>query len=211
MMRAGAIRPFLLELVVAQSQRRMHNPIMHPPESSRRSEIAIRRWCDIARPQQLAGQLDAIFFEASGTKSFADANERAAFRERWLGRYLLQHPQWAYAAIAPDGTLAGYLVGALDEGGGLDDFAAATVEFPAHLHVNLAPQYRSQGIGGELIEACMADMAPTGVTGVHVVTSVDSRNVRFYERNGFRPRARTSVNGRELVFLGRRLSNPETA
>jgi ribosomal protein S18 acetylase RimI-like enzyme len=211
MMRAGAIRPFLPELVVAQSRRRRHNRIMHPPESSIRSAIAIRRWSDIAHGERLSGQLDAIFFEASGTKSFADENERAAFRERWLGRYLVQQPQWAYVAIAPDGTLAGYLVGAPDEGSGFDDFAAAAGEFPAHLHVNLAPQYRSQGIGGELIEACMADMAPTGVKGVHVVTSVDSRNVRFYERNGFRPRARTTVNGRELVFLGRRLSNPETA
>ncbi len=112
--------------------------------------------------------------------------------------------------MAADGTLAGYLVGALDEGSGFDDFAAAAVEFPAHLHVNLAPEFRSRGIGADLIETFAKDAARAGARGMHVVTSSDARNVRFYERVGFRPRARTTVDGRELVFLGRGLSNPET-
>lgn len=169
------------------------------------SAIAIRRWDEVARRDQLGAALDAIFFEASGTKSFASEEVRAAFRERWLGRYLVQHPQWAYLAMAPDGTIAGYLVGALGEGSGFDDFATAAQQYPAHLHINLAPHYRSQGIGAELIEAFAKDAARAGAKGMHVVTSADARNMRFYERVGFQPRARTTVNGRELVFLGRRL------
>ena len=106
-----------------------------------RSAIAVRRWADVAHPHRLLEQLDAIFFEASGTKSFADEEARAAFRERWLARYLGQYPQWAYVAIAGDGRVAGYLVGALDEGSGFEDFAAAAADFPAHLHVNLAPHF----------------------------------------------------------------------
>jgi GNAT superfamily N-acetyltransferase len=167
--------------------------------------IVIRRWDELAHRERLTGALDAIFFEASNTKSFASEEARSAFRERWLGRYLAQHPQWAYLALAADGTVAGYLVGALDETSGFDDFAAAAQQFPAHLHVNLAPQYRSQGIGAALIEAFAKDAARAGAEGAHVVTSADARNVRFYERVGFSPRARTTVNGRELVLLGRRL------
>lgn len=169
------------------------------------SDIAIVRWRDIPWRERLTAHLDNIFFEASNTKSFPSEEARDVFRERWLGRYLATHPQWAYVALVSDGTVAGYLVGALDEPSGFDDFASAAQAFPAHLHVNLAPQFRSRGIGAELIEAFIADARRAGVKGVHVVTSADARNVRFYERVGFEPRAKTTVNGRELVFLGRTL------
>lgn len=171
--------------------------------------VSVRRWAEVAHPERLTDQIDAIFFEASGTKSFAGDDAREAFRERWLARYLVQHPQWAYLAMTPDGTVAGYLVGALDEGSGFDNFAAAAAQYPAHLHVNLSPAFRNRGIGAALIEAFAADAALAGAKGAHVVTSADSRNVRFYERVGFRPRASTIVNDRELVFLGRRLDDPD--
>lgn len=167
--------------------------------------VAFRRWRDVRRAADLIPQLDAIFFEASNTKSFASEEARAAFRERWFGRYLRDYPDWAYLALADDGTVAGYLVAALDEPSAFDDFASAAQAFPAHLHVNLAPQFRSRGIGAKLIEAFAADARKAGAKGVHVVTSADARNVRFYERIGFRPRAKTIVNGSELVFLGRTL------
>ena len=176
-----------------------------------RSAIAVRRWMDVAHPDRLLPQLDAIFFEASGTKSFADDAARAAFRERWFARYLSQYPQWAYVAIAGDGRVAGYLVGALAEGSAFDDFAVAAAEFPAHLHVNLAPEFRNRGIGADLIEAFAADVRRAGADGMHVVTSADARNVRFYERAGFRQRAHTSVNGRKLVLLGRSLADRPSA
>lgn len=166
--------------------------------------ITIRRWAEIAHRARLDEELDAIFFEASGTKSFPDDTARAMFRERWLGRYLKLHPQWAYLAVADD-DVAGYLVGALDEANGFEDFAAASRQFPAHLHINLAPRFRSRGIGAALIERFAADAAAAGARGMHVVTSADARNVHFYERIGFSPRAGTTVNGRDLVFLGREL------
>lgn len=156
-------------------------------------------------------ELDAIFFEASNTKTFAGPEARAVFRERWLGRYLAQYPQWAYVALAADGTLAGYLVGALDEGSGFDDFAAAAEAFPAHLHVNLAPRFRNLGVGASLIETFAADAAKAGAAGMHVVTSADARNVRFYERVGFRERARTTAGSGDLVFLGRSLAQQSAA
>jgi len=180
------------------------DPMMPQPHPAA-SPVAIRRWRDVPGKDRLIKDLDAIFFEASNTKSFPSEEARLAFRERWFGRYLEQHPQWAYVAQAADGTVAGYLVGALDEASGFDDFASAAQAFPAHLHINLAPQFRSRGIGADLIEAFVADAARAGAKGVHVVTSADARNVRFYERVGFKPRARTAVNDHELVFLGRTL------
>ncbi len=72
--------------------------MMSDAKTDLRSAITVRRWADVDRPERLTGQLDAIFFEASGTKSFASEDARAAFRERWFARYLEQHPQWAYVA-----------------------------------------------------------------------------------------------------------------
>ena len=94
---------------------------------------------------------------------------------------------------------------------GFEAFADAAWEYPAHLHLNLAPQFRDRGIGGRLIAAFATDALFAGAPGMHVVTSADSRNVGFYARNGFAEIVRASVGGRELVFLGRKLGVAETS
>jgi GNAT superfamily N-acetyltransferase len=181
------------------------------PSSDSPREVVIRRWVGIPDRERLTPEIDAVFFESSGTKSFAGDAESAAFRDRWLGRYLTHEPQFAYVALAGDGTLAGYLVGSLLQPVGFEAFANAAWEYPAHLHVNLAPQFRNRGIGGRLIAAFATDALAAGATGMHVVTSAGSRNVTFYTRNGFAEIARTSIDGRELLFLGRKLGFPETS
>jgi GNAT superfamily N-acetyltransferase len=182
--------------------------------------ISICRLSEVADNDSLVPALDAIFFEASATRSFAGDKERAAFRERWLGRYLAGEPQWAYVARDADGTVAGYLVGSIDDPrtsgrygdvGYFLDFADLTASYPAHLHLNLAPRYRNRGIGADLIAAFAADAARAGAVGMHVVTGAGSRNVRFYERNGFRELGRATFNAHDVVFLGCRLGPPETA
>jgi GNAT superfamily N-acetyltransferase len=187
------------------------------PIAQSRPDIAIKRWTEIADGERLVPALDEIFFESSATKAFAGQRERAAFRERWLGRYLEHEPQWAYLAL-DDGNVAGYLVGSVadpttaaqscDYGA---DFAALAAQYPAHLHVNLAPSHRNRGIGAELIAAFAADAARAGACGVHVVTGAGSRNVRFYESNGFAELACATFNGHAVVFLGKRLPRQETA
>ena len=183
-------------------------------------KTVIRRWTEVSDKERLIPAIDAVFFEASATKSFASGAEREAFRERWLGRYLADEPRWAYLAIGSDGAVAGYLVGSLEDParggrhadvGYFKDFAPLTLEYPAHLHVNLAPCYRNRGIGARLIEAFAADAARAGAGGMHVVTGAGMRNVKFYERNGFRELSRASAGAREVVFLARRLSAAETA
>src|SRR5262245_27352804 len=75
----------------------------------------IHRWQSMPYRDRLLPEIEAVFFQASATQSFAGDSERAAFRERWLGRYLTHYPEYAYIALAPDGTVAGYLVGSLDD------------------------------------------------------------------------------------------------
>ena len=106
---------------------------------------------------RLSAQVDAIFFEASG-RTFAPGPERDAFHERWLGRYLQggtdvvllamdarrnrcrlsrgcagrSRPSSRASTISP-------ISGA--------SFATCAGAYPAHLHINIAPAFRSRGLG----------------------------------------------------------------
>jgi GNAT superfamily N-acetyltransferase len=164
----------------------------------------------------LLGQVEAIFFEASG-RAFAPGPDREAFRERWLGRYLTGGTDAVLLAL-DGGTVAGYLVGAVDDPAEQERFADIGYfraefrplcrTFPAHLHINLAPAFRSMGLGALLIEAFAAYAAAAGAPGMHVVTAEGARNVRFYARCGFVERGATLWNGRRVVFLGKALGPP---
>ena len=168
---------------------------------------------DCSSMHALDAELDDIFFEASATQAFATAAARAAFRERWLGSYLRIDKEHVFLAHAEAGALAGYVVGALLDPardprhaalGYFRDFAHLTPSFPAHLHVNVAAQHRSSGIGSRLIEAFAAHARRAGVPGMHVVTGKGMRNVGFYQRNGFAELAEVPWNGGTVVMLGRR-------
>jgi GNAT superfamily N-acetyltransferase len=158
--------------------------------------------------------VEAIFFEASG-RSFEPGPERDAFRERWLDRYLDSGRDEVFLALAGDGAVAGYLVGDVrdpahqarfdDIGYFRGAFADLCRQYPAHLHINLAPQFRGRGTGARLIEAFAAAAGAAAAPGMHVVTGDGMRNVRFYQRCGFAERGRTMWNGRGIVFLTRSL------
>jgi len=175
------------------------------------TRIAICRYLNVERSPRLDEEIDAIFFEASNTKSFESDVARSAFRERWLGRYLRNDPQLAYLAMTSAGDVVGYLVGTIEEpaSGELKENAIAafrevTKRYPAHLHVNVAPARRGSGIGAQLIGAFIVDVQRTRAAGVHVITSAASANVRFYNRNGFQEIARGGPAD-ALVFLARAL------
>jgi GNAT superfamily N-acetyltransferase len=177
--------------------------------------VDVQRWRDLSEHERLTLEVEAIFFEASATKAFASEAERGAFRERWLGRYLEHYPEYAYLALGEDGAVAGYLVGSIVDPartplfadiGYFARFAALTADFPAQLHVNLAPCRRGQGIGAALVETFAEDARRAGAPGVHVVTGRGMRNIGFYEANGFREAGAMRENGRDLVFLARSLS-----
>ncbi len=178
--------------------------------------VFTRRWSEIEDRERLDDALEAIFFEASHTKRFESEAVRAAFRRRWLGRYLDLRPDLAHVLFAggearPD-NLLGYVVAAhedpalterYDDVGYFHLLGQVTRRFPAHLHINLRHDVRGCGLGSVLIARVVDDVAEAGLPGVHVVTGAGLRNVAFYERNGFTFSHSFMWKDKELVFLGR--------
>lgn len=164
-----------------------------------------------------SAQVNAIFFEASG-RTFEPGPGRDAFRERWLGRYLQGGTDVVLIAVDAQQTIAGYLVGALEDPskqGRFNDipyfrseFRPFCEQYPAHLHINLAPAFRSRGLGAQLVEAFAERARAAGAAGMHVVTGKELRNVRFYTRCGFSEQATARWNDGNIVFLGRKLKVP---
>lgn len=176
--------------------------------------VRIVRLATRADRARLVGEIEAIFFAASG-RTFGDPAERDAFRARWLGRYLDGDPDEVFVALTEADKAAGYLVGCLADpaqSGRFDDipyfrdFAALTAAYPAHLHINLDPSHRGHGIGGRLIEAFVAHAAHRGAVGVHVVTGATARNRSFYARLGFAEQGQAVYGANPVVLLGRRLA-----
>jgi GNAT superfamily N-acetyltransferase len=176
------------------------------------ADVGILTFRAVAADAAARASIDAIFFGASGTQSFASEAERQAFRTCWLGRYLATDAEHSFVAVA-DRTVIGYLVGALDDPAATGrfadvsyfrDFAHLTPTYPAHLHINLAPEARNQGVGARLIEAFAAHALLASSPGMHVVTGAASRNVRFYAACGFTEAGRLD-SAKPIVFLGRRL------
>ena len=161
-------------------------------------------------------KIDEIFFEASSVQSFSSDQARIDFRWLWMGRYLIEEPEHAFVALE-DGDpeqLCGYLVGSLSDPAPraefsslsyFQSFAAVTPQFPAHLHINIARDKRSQGIGERLIKRFVNHAQSYDSPGVHVVTGAGMRNVGFYQRLGFIERARVAKGGGYTVLLGRKL------
>ncbi len=86
--------------------------------------------------------------------------------------------------------------------------------FPAHLHINIAQEFRGQRIGHQLMERFLAQVCTKRVPGIHVAVRSDNLpSCRFFERLGFTALSRHLVaipNGRssqvhETVMYGTRL------
>lgn len=161
--------------------------------------------------------LDQVFFEAAATKTFADAQIKSAFRERWLGRYLSEFRDFASVAVAErDGMpfVAGYVVGAVHNAAAdprffdvetFQIFHRQSACYPAHLHINLAPAYRGGGLGGRLVSRFAAVAQMHGARGLHVVTGRRSRNRSFYDRLGLKPVGEARFNDADVMMLAARL------
>lgn len=187
---------------------------------SQNASLSIRRWRDLPHSDRLVSGIEAVFFETAGTQAFTSDAARIAFRERWLGRYLTYDPDHVWLALADDGTVAGYLIGCLEDPaltprfadiGYFADLAELTRVYPAHLHINLTAAARGAGTGSRLIEAFAAEARQLGAPGLHIVTGAGVRNVGFYVRNGLVEVARfawprNAAEPRHLVMLGRRLA-----
>lgn len=168
------------------------------------------RLTDVPDPAVALAAVRMIFFQSSSRTEFADAAARDRFFATWAGWYLDHAPRDVWLLPDGNGGYAGYLTGWRDsaaaDGPGrvipkYGVFADLFAVFPAHLHINLAPQYRGRGLGGRLIGAFTTDCRTAGLAGVHVVTGVGARNAAFYARAGFTH----AVERAPLLFLGKPL------
>lgn len=64
--------------------------------------------------------------------------------------------------------------------------AALWAEYPAHLHINLLPDYQSRGLGTRLMKRFERHLIHRGIKGVHLdTTSHNHKAVPFYGKMGF--------------------------
>jgi ribosomal protein S18 acetylase RimI-like enzyme len=75
-------------------------------------------------------------------------------------------------------------------------------DYPAHLHIDLLPQWQGLGWGRGLISALLAGLRTAGVPRVHLGMAVTNVSARaFYDRLGF---TEIPVPGATTVtYLGR--------
>jgi GNAT superfamily N-acetyltransferase len=165
--------------------------------------------------RSLLPRVEEIFFTASAVQQFTDDAHRTRFKVRWLGRYLDHCLENFFVALPENGAVLGYLAGCLEDPrknplfsdlGYYQAFGPLCDTYPAHLHINVAAEARSMGIGAALIEAFAAQVSQRRLPGLHLVTNEGARNIRFYEQNGFKLLATTSWNDAPVVFMGRQLS-----
>jgi len=73
--------------------------------------------------------------------------------------------------------------------------------YPAHLHINLLPRLRGQGIGRRLVDRWRAEVAAMDATGAHLVVGTrNERAVDFYRIYGFHELERLGGPPHAIVF-----------
>lgn len=119
-----------------------------------------------------------------------------AFRQEWL-------PQVTYPALtAPPSTPSEEMVDLLHNPERMTRPELAS--YPAHLHINLLPEYQHKGLGRELINTFVSALREAGVPALHLsmwAANVDAR--AFYNRVGFHE-IQVPDSG-DTAYLGMRL------
>ncbi|HAZ12610.1 MAG: hypothetical protein A2X86_11570 [Bdellovibrionales bacterium GWA2_49_15] len=161
-------------------------------------------------------QIETIFFQTSSVQQFASDQARDSFKDRWLTPYLTsQKSENLYSVwVAMDeSTVVGYLTGhaqtalfrQVHDHLSLSLFADLHDDYPAHLHINMAPNQQGKGLGASLISAYMQELQSHKICGVHLVTGPKARNTGFYRRQGFNAEYIRNGGGVDLLFMGQKL------
>jgi ribosomal protein S18 acetylase RimI-like enzyme len=76
-------------------------------------------------------------------------------------------------------------------------------DYPAHLHIDLLPEYQRMGLGRRLIDALCAALRARGVRGLHLEMLTSNTSARaFYDRLGF---TELPADTTDTTILGLRL------
>ena len=70
--------------------------------------------------------------------------------------------------------------------GSIDGMKAFAKEYPAHLHIDILPDYQRQGWGTKLVDTLKAHLREQGVTGLMFCVGTDNETGKsFYNKYGF--------------------------
>jgi len=93
----------------------------------------------------------------------------------------------------------GYLLLRLPE---ISVFKGLYAEYPAHLHINIHPDYQRQGIGHRLFQAYEANLAKHHIPGYHLQVGADNQaGISFYRKLGLTELKRLPAVGKSLVIV----------
>lgn len=162
-------------------------------------------------PKYLA-EVTEIFFESSTKKSFRDEEDKKNFFQKYLGFYLEHYPELALVFLK-DNHVMGYVVASpVSEGKELDAlqphmhvFKDHFKIYPSHLHINAHHEARGMGVGSELMKEVEKRLKQQNISGLHIMTGVDSPNQNFYKRLGFSFSVTLPFMGNPILLMGKRL------
>ena len=194
---------------------------MSSHENPKQTSITIRAAADLSDPWAYYSAIETVFWETANKTRFDTTAERERYRRSYMDHYWETAPELFLLALRSQQVL-GYVCGVADtrkhvqlrrladSAGHIELFADLYDRFPAHLHINLTAASRGQGLGGRLVRALEERLRHPDIQarGLHVVTSAQARNVRFYRHNGFSyevPRRLGGERGPTLLFMGKQL------
>jgi ribosomal protein S18 acetylase RimI-like enzyme len=121
------------------------------------------------------------------------------YRQEWIPRLAHKYPEGIGEPTTPDDVMIA--VHYNPERMALPEIAA----YPAHLHIDLLPEYQRQGQGRALMVTMLAALAAAGADAVHVAMATANTGARvFYDRLGFHEIAVSDPG--PITYLGRATS-----
>jgi ribosomal protein S18 acetylase RimI-like enzyme len=123
------------------------------------------------------------------------------FRERWLPRVAAKHPPLTGEPRTPDEFMTELLYSP-------ESMIMPTLaDYPAHLHIDILPEYQGRGHGRALMRALLAALDRAGAPRVHLgMLTANTAARAFYDRLGFH--VIPVADAGPLTLMGRSTSEP---
>ena len=164
-------------------------------------------------PSSAFASVVEIFFESSTRKAFKNDIDKAEFQWKYLDFYQEYFSDYFFVAHKDENVL-GYIAGSPITNGlndlwkclpHLELFHDLYEAYPAHLHINLGAMSRGLGVGSELLKKLEFQLKDDGISGIHLITSKDARNVTFYLKNNYTYQVERSYQSHPLLFMAKSL------
>lgn len=159
-------------------------------------------------------QIWDIFFLCSFRKNFASEEEKKEFYDKWTKYYFSYSSSLFYVAFEKEKVL-GYLMACENSHLARDYYQTTNPSYlafedkfdhyPCHFHINCHPSSQGKGVGKALVQALFDRLKEKQVKGVHIVTSRNAENVKFYQRAGMTDTESRMWKDYEVFFMGKKL------